>query len=395
MLPGAHVYTVYAQDAAGNRSPASAPYTVTVPSPGPPASGPSKADRTRRRGSGSSRRRLPRRPHAADREGAGHGGDRAAGAAHRRTPGARAARAAGSATAGDCGAVATGCVVVAFDRARQPLRRTSLHLRTRGRRMRAVTRGTWLALGAMAISVFVIANDVTALSVALPEIEKDFDADVSTVQWVINAYALVFGVLIVTGGRLADMLGRRRLFFIGAAIFAAFSLLARRRPGRALADRLPGADGHRRGDDVARRPRDDLRHPARGPGGAGRRADHRRRPASATRPARCSAACSPRRSAGAGSCSPTCRSPRIACFVTWRSVRESRGARGGRAHRRARGRDALDRPGGAAARARPGDRLGLERPAHPRACSPPARSCSSRSRRSSAAPARARWSRAT
>jgi EmrB/QacA subfamily drug resistance transporter len=88
-----------------------------------------------------------------------------------------------------------------------------------------VTRGTWLALGAMALSVFVIANDVTALSVALPQIENDFDADVSTVQWVINAYALVFGVLIVTGGRLADMLGRRRVFFIGAAIFAGFSLL--------------------------------------------------------------------------------------------------------------------------------------------------------------------------
>ncbi|MBA3262533.1 MAG: MFS transporter [Thermoleophilaceae bacterium] len=89
-----------------------------------------------------------------------------------------------------------------------------------------MTRGTRLALGAMAISVFVIANDVTALSVALPEIENDFDADVATVQWVINAYALVFGVLIVTGGRLADMLGRRRVFFIGAAVFAAFSLLA-------------------------------------------------------------------------------------------------------------------------------------------------------------------------
>jgi EmrB/QacA subfamily drug resistance transporter len=89
-----------------------------------------------------------------------------------------------------------------------------------------VTRGNSLALGAMALAVFVIANDVTALSVALPQIEKDFDADVSTVQWVINAYALVFGVLIVPGGRLADMLGRRRVFFIGAAIFASFSLLA-------------------------------------------------------------------------------------------------------------------------------------------------------------------------
>jgi EmrB/QacA subfamily drug resistance transporter len=91
--------------------------------------------------------------------------------------------------------------------------------------MGGLDRGTLLALGAMAMSVFVIANDVTALSVALPDIENDFDSDVSSVQWVINAYALIFGVLIVTGGRLADMFGRRRLFFIGSAIFAGFSLL--------------------------------------------------------------------------------------------------------------------------------------------------------------------------
>jgi EmrB/QacA subfamily drug resistance transporter len=76
----------------------------------------------------------------------------------------------------------------------------------------------------MALAVFVVANDFTALSVALPQIEHQFNADVSTVQWVINAYALVFGVLIVTGGRLADMFGRKRMFFIGAGIFAVFSL---------------------------------------------------------------------------------------------------------------------------------------------------------------------------
>jgi len=77
----------------------------------------------------------------------------------------------------------------------------------------------------MAMSVFVVANDLTALSVALPQIEGDLNSDVSTIQWVVSAYALIFGVLIVTGGRLADMLGRRRIFFIGAAIFAAFSVL--------------------------------------------------------------------------------------------------------------------------------------------------------------------------
>jgi MFS family permease len=105
--------------------------------------------------------------------------------------------------------------------------------------MGGLERGTLLALGAMALAVFVIANDFTALSVALPEIEQDFDSDVSTVQWVINAYALVFGVLIVTGGRLADMFGRRRVFFVGSAIFATFSVLgglatsSRRRTARA------------------------------------------------------------------------------------------------------------------------------------------------------------------
>jgi EmrB/QacA subfamily drug resistance transporter len=91
--------------------------------------------------------------------------------------------------------------------------------------MAGLDRATLLALGAMALAVFVIANDITALSVALPDIENDFNSDVTTVQWVINAYALIFGVLIVTGGRLADMFGRRRLFFIGAAIFALFSVL--------------------------------------------------------------------------------------------------------------------------------------------------------------------------
>jgi EmrB/QacA subfamily drug resistance transporter len=90
----------------------------------------------------------------------------------------------------------------------------------------ALDRGTILALSAMALAIFLIANDFTALSVALPNIESEFDSDVSTVQWVINGYALVFGVCIVTGGRLADMFGRRRLFFIGAGIFAAFSAVA-------------------------------------------------------------------------------------------------------------------------------------------------------------------------
>ena len=86
-------------------------------------------------------------------------------------------------------------------------------------------RGTVLALIAMGIAVFVVANDFTALSVAIPDIESDLETDLTTAQWVINGYALVFGVLIVTGGRLADLFGRKRIFMLGAAIFAVFSVL--------------------------------------------------------------------------------------------------------------------------------------------------------------------------
>jgi EmrB/QacA subfamily drug resistance transporter len=77
----------------------------------------------------------------------------------------------------------------------------------------------------MSMSVLVIANDFSAVNVAIPTMEKDFHTNVNTIQWVVNAYALTFGVMIVTGGRLADMFGRRRAFFLGTAIFASMSAL--------------------------------------------------------------------------------------------------------------------------------------------------------------------------
>jgi EmrB/QacA subfamily drug resistance transporter len=77
----------------------------------------------------------------------------------------------------------------------------------------------------MGMAVLVIANDFSAINVALPTMEEDFETDINTIQWVVNAYALTFGVMIVTGGRLADMFGRRNAFFLGAAIFAAMSAL--------------------------------------------------------------------------------------------------------------------------------------------------------------------------
>jgi EmrB/QacA subfamily drug resistance transporter len=88
-----------------------------------------------------------------------------------------------------------------------------------------LTTANILGMIAMGVAVLVVANDFTALSVALPAMEREFGSKLSTVQWVINGYAMVFGVVIVTGGRLADMFGRRRIFLVGTAIFAVFSVI--------------------------------------------------------------------------------------------------------------------------------------------------------------------------
>ncbi|MFC4272303.1 DHA2 family efflux MFS transporter permease subunit [Sneathiella chungangensis] len=80
-------------------------------------------------------------------------------------------------------------------------------------------------LVALLLGTLVICNDFTALNVVIPSIETAFKVDVTTAQWVISGYALVFGVCIVTAGRLADMFGRRRIFFIGMTIFCSFSLI--------------------------------------------------------------------------------------------------------------------------------------------------------------------------
>ncbi|WP_445358612.1 MFS transporter [Microbulbifer sp. ANSA005] len=88
-----------------------------------------------------------------------------------------------------------------------------------------LTRIQVLGLFALSLAIFLIGNDLTAFSVAIPAIEKDFNSNITTTQWIINGYTLAFGVLLISGGRLADMFGRRKIFFIGMAAFAFFSLL--------------------------------------------------------------------------------------------------------------------------------------------------------------------------
>ncbi len=67
--------------------------------------------------------------------------------------------------------------------------------------------------------------DVAIVNVALPSIKTDLDFSQTNLQWVISAYALLFGGALLLGGRLADLLGRRRLFIAGLALFVASSLL--------------------------------------------------------------------------------------------------------------------------------------------------------------------------
>jgi EmrB/QacA subfamily drug resistance transporter len=82
----------------------------------------------------------------------------------------------------------------------------------------------WWTLAAVSFGLFMIMLDNTVVNVALPSIRKDLGITVSELEWVVNAYALTFGVLLLTGGKLADLLGRRRIFITGMVVFTASSL---------------------------------------------------------------------------------------------------------------------------------------------------------------------------
>ena len=77
---------------------------------------------------------------------------------------------------------------------------------------------------AVSFGLFMIMLDNTIVNVALPSIQRDLDIGLSELEWVVNGYALTFAVLMLTGGKLADMLGRRRIFIVGLAIFTLSSL---------------------------------------------------------------------------------------------------------------------------------------------------------------------------
>src|SRR3954451_21160416 len=84
----------------------------------------------------------------------------------------------------------------------------------------------WWTLGAMCFALFMIMLDNTVVNVALPSIQRDLDASISSLEWTINGYTLSFAVLLATGGRLGDIFGRRRMFVIGVIVFPLSSATA-------------------------------------------------------------------------------------------------------------------------------------------------------------------------
>jgi len=82
----------------------------------------------------------------------------------------------------------------------------------------------WWTLGAVAFGLFMIMLDNTVVFVALSAIQSDLHISTSELEWVVNGYALTFAVLMLTGGKLADLLGRRLIFIVGLTIFTASSL---------------------------------------------------------------------------------------------------------------------------------------------------------------------------
>ncbi len=78
----------------------------------------------------------------------------------------------------------------------------------------------WWTLAAMCFALFMIMLDNTVVNVALPSIQEELGASLPALEWTVNIYTLTFAVLLVTGGRLGDILGRRRMFLFGVVVFA-------------------------------------------------------------------------------------------------------------------------------------------------------------------------------
>ena len=110
--------------------------------------------------------------------------------------------------------------------------------------MRSGSHNPWLSVAIVCIAQLMVVLDATVVNVALPSIQHGLELSPANLQWVVNAYTLTFGGFLLLGGRLADLFGRRRLFFIGVGVFTVG--VADQRPRELVgdADRLARAPGH-------------------------------------------------------------------------------------------------------------------------------------------------------
>jgi MFS family permease len=91
--------------------------------------------------------------------------------------------------------------------------------------MEQTDRSRWLALYVLCVGVLMIVLDATVVNVALPSIQDDLGFSTSSLAWVVNAYLIAFGGLLLLAGRIGDLIGRRRIFLSGMTLFTVASVL--------------------------------------------------------------------------------------------------------------------------------------------------------------------------
>src|SRR5262252_9918910 len=100
-----------------------------------------------------------------------------------------------------------------------------LRVHERNPAVRRTATNPWIVLVLICLAQFMVVLDATIVNVALPSIQTDLHLSDGNLQWIVNAYTLVFGGFLLLGGRLGDLLGRTRLFLIGLVVFTGASLL--------------------------------------------------------------------------------------------------------------------------------------------------------------------------
>src|SRR3954470_4259471 len=95
-------------------------------------------------------------------------------------------------------------------------------------------RSRWIALVVLCVGMLMIVLDATIVNVALPSIQDDLGFGQSDLAWIVNAYLIAFGGLLLLAGRLGDLIGQRRVFLAGLAVFTAASVVCAVAPDRAV-----------------------------------------------------------------------------------------------------------------------------------------------------------------